>query len=165
MKTFTDAKRVAAYLRKTNCIIYTFGNGGSASIANHMACDWMKGTYDPNGFILKVISLCSNMPLITALANDFGYEETCAKQIEYLCHSKNTLILISSSGKSANVVKAAIKAKKLGLTVIGFTGFDGGLLKPLSDISVHLDSDDYGEVEDYHSQVMHEVARQLRDRA
>lgn len=155
-----DAEQVVEHLWGQTGTIYTFGNGGSASIANHMACDWMKSCWDANP--LKVISLCSNMPLMTAIANDFGYEYTASKQIEWLANKKSIVVLVSSSGKSPNVIEAALKAKRLGCLLIGFTGFKGGELRLLADVSIHIESDDYGIVEDYHSQVMHEVVRLLK---
>lgn len=138
-------------------IVYTFGNGGSASIANHMACDWTKST----GGVFRVISLAANPSMIMAIANDCGYEETCRAQLDWLMDGEETVVLVSSSGNSPNIVKAAEFVKDCGCTLIGFTGFDGGALKQLCDISVHIDSNDYGVIEDYHSQVMHEVVRQI----
>lgn len=153
-----DSCEVASALRTSLGRIYTFGNGGSASIAEHMACDWMKGT---NG-MFQVVSLSSNGPLLSAIANDCGYDQTCAKQLEWQANPEDIVVLISSSGKSENIVKAAEMALFLGCELIGFTGFSGGPLKELADISVHISSDDYGIVEDYHSTVMHQVLRDLR---
>lgn len=155
-----DAKKVVKGLRHlvASGKVYTFGNGGSAAIADHMACDWMKFADSE----IPVISLSSNGPLLSAIANDMGYEQTCRYQIDQLLNSDDILVLISSSGKSSNIVKAAEKAQELGVFVIGFTGMSGGGLKELADVNVHIDSKDYGEIEDYHSNVMHMVARMLR---
>ncbi len=157
-----DAKRVVKALRESN-VIYTFGNGGSASIADHMACDWMKGTDGR----LRVVSLSSNGPLLSAIGNDCGYEHTCVKQLQWLSDwVGDVLVLISSSGTSPNIVSAARYLRGGGSTVIGFSGnakkSGGGSLRALSTVSVHCDSEDYGVIEDYHSQVMHEVLRQMR---
>lgn len=152
---------------KWNPEVYTFGNGGSCSIANHMEVDWTKNS----GGVWSVRSLCANTAMIMMIANDYGYSYTCSKQLEWLFRATFgqtkfctlvPLVLVSSSGNSKNVIKAAKTAKRLGLRVIGFTGFDGGELKKLSDLSIHIDSTDYGAIEDYHSNVMHEVARQLK---
>lgn len=161
-RVITDALKVMEALKpwldKANRIP-VFGNGGSASIANHMACDWMKGS---NGRIIME-SLCANTALLTAIGNDMGYDETCAAQIRWTRkHITNPVILISSSGSSKNIVKAAKLIRERERPLIAFTGFDGGPLKKLATTSVHIDSQDYGEIEDYHSQVMHEVARMLR---
>jgi D-sedoheptulose 7-phosphate isomerase len=152
-----DAQRVYHELQNAFCV-YTFGNGGSCTIANHMEVDWTKNS---NGFI-ETRSLCSNTAMIMMIANDYGYEETGAKQIEWMAFQDAVVVLVSSSGNSPNIIKTAKAAKTKGCRVIGFTGFSGGELKTLSDVSVHIDSNDYGVVEDYHSQVMHEVARMLK---
>lgn len=147
-------------------VIFTAGNGGSASIANHMACDWMKSTHKPGRAPIRVISLVSNMELLTALGNDLGYDETISRQIEWLARKSHVIILISSSGTSKNIVKAAEEAKRVGCKLIGFTGnagnSDGGPLRKWADVSVHCDSNDYGIIEDFHSQVMHEVVRIIK---
>lgn len=150
--------QIARRLLKCKGTIYTFGNGGSASISEHMACDWMKGT---DGLV-RVVSLSSNGPLLSALGNDLGYENTCYSQLQWLLKPGDVVVLISSSGSSLNIVKAAEFAAEEGVLLIGFTGFTGGPLRLLSDISVHIDSTDYGVVEDYHSNVMHQVLRELR---
>jgi D-sedoheptulose 7-phosphate isomerase len=157
------AEEVINFIMPNRYRIYTFGNGGSASIADHMACDWMKFAEAD----LRIISLSSNGPLLSAIGNDLGYEETCAAQLRMLgLNHWDTLVLVSSSGTSQNIVYAATEAKRLGLALVSFTGnikgSVGGPARALADVSVHCDSDDYGTVEDYHSQVMHEVARQLK---
>ncbi len=169
MEISVDATNIVNEIKKKfsdhrSGVIYTFGNGGSASIADHMACDWMKGTYTnkPGCKSLRVISLSSNGALLSAIANDMGYEETGSRQIQWLADAWDIIVLISSSGTSKNIVKAAEEARRKGCILIGFTGFTGGSLKQWADVSVHCDSDDYGVIEDYHSNVLHEVARQLR---
>jgi D-sedoheptulose 7-phosphate isomerase len=151
-----DAKKVHQVLLE-GPNVYTFGNGGSCAIANHMAVDWTKNS----GFELGVMSLCANAAMLTMIANDYGFEHTCSKQLLPLANN-SVLVLISSSGNSKNIVAAAKAAQSFGIEVLGFTGFDGGELKKLSDVNVHIDSKDYGVVEDYHCNVMHEVARMLR---
>lgn len=149
-------------------VIFTAGNGGSASIANHMACDWMKSTYKPGKKAIRVISLASNTVLLTALGNDCGYDETFSRQLQWLAKSGHAVVLISSSGTSKNIVKAAEEAKRLGCKLVGFTGnagnSDGGLLRKWADVSVHTPLTEYGQIEDFHSQVMHEIVRQLKEK-
>lgn len=160
-KIIGDAKRIIAFLDNRKITqLYTFGNGGSASIANHMACDLMKSTKGK----YQVVSLSSNNALLSAIGNDLGYADTCREQIRLLgiVEKNAALILISSSGTSPNIANAAIYASNWKIPLIGFTGFTGGVLKQVSDLSVHINSDDFGRVEDYHSQVMHEVVRQIR---
>lgn len=155
-----EAHRVYEYINaEVFPTVFTFGNGGSCSIANHMEVDWTKNSDGA----WSVTSLCSNSAMLSMMANDYEYEQTCAKQVLWKGTPDSTLVLISSSGKSQNIIKGARAARALGMAVIGFTGFEGGGLRDLCHVSVHLDSQDYGEIEDYHSQVMHEVARMLKE--
>jgi phosphoheptose isomerase len=154
-----NAKGVALLLQSTKGTIYTFGNGGSSSIADHMACDWMKSA-EAN---LRVISLSCNNSLLSAISNDFGYERTCAAQLLWLANNQDTLVLISSSGKSPNIIEGLKVAREIGMYVIGFSGFSGtNQLNDDCDYGVHIESEDYGVIENYHTVIMHEVVRQLR---
>lgn len=156
-----DARRVVDCLNTYKPLnIFTFGNGGSASIAEHMACDWMKSA--DTG--LRVISLSSNNSLLSAIGNDMGYENTCVAQLEWLAEDCDVVVLISSSGTSPNIVKAVEYCASKGIVCIGFSGFSGGPLRKDSYLSVHADAFDYGEVENYHHAVMHEVVRVLKAR-
>ena len=135
--------------------VYVGGNGGSAAIANHLCCDFMKGSG------IKTVSLSSNVPLITAIGNDYGYQQVLAKQLGYLGCSGDVVILISSSGQSANIKQAVIEAKSKGIKIIGLSGFDGGYLADNSDISLHVNYDNYGIVEDVHQMLMHSLAQSV----
>lgn len=152
-----EAKKVYDYISQWEGPIYTFGNGGSCTIANHMAVDWFKNS----DWKLEIHSLCANPAMLLMLANDYGAQYTCSYQLTPLVVN-SLVILISSSGTSPNIVEAAHHAKYCGHEILGFTGFNGGALKKLSNVSVHIDSSDYGTVEDFHSNVMHEVARMLK---
>jgi D-sedoheptulose 7-phosphate isomerase len=153
---------IAAAIRQAPRI-FIAGNGGSAAIANHMCCDVTKGC---RPYILDTVSLVANPSMLTAIANDIGYDETISYQLDTsLIYSTDVLILISSSGNSPNIVKAAKKAKKLGSKVIGFTGFDGGQLKKLADLNFHVPSDNYGIIEDIHSSAMHAIAQYIASQA
>lgn len=134
--------------------IFVAGNGGSAAIANHWVCDHMKGSG------VQCISLASNVPLITALANDNGYENIFKDQLKmHEVNSKDLLVLISSSGLSPNIVKAVEHAKLKSITTIGLTGFAGGKLMVLSDLNFHIPINNYGIVEDSHQIIMHCLAQ------
>jgi phosphoheptose isomerase len=147
-------------VRKTGGRIYAAGNGGSAAISEHLCCDWHKGVHRPGHKGLQVSCLTSNSALLTAVANDFGYDHSFSYQLEMAeFSSKDLAVLISSSGNSENVVQAAMIAKKNGGTVIGLTGFSGGRLKELSDISLHIPYNNYGLVEDAHQILMHVLAQ------
>ena len=141
--------------------IFVGGNGGSSAIADHLCCDWMKGIHSPGKPTLKVQSLTANSALFTALANDFGYEKTLSTQIEMLGEEGDVAVLISSSGNSPNIIAAAHAARTKKMPILGFTGFSGGKLKELSDISLHIAINNYGMVEDAHQTLMHVLSQYL----
>jgi D-sedoheptulose 7-phosphate isomerase len=155
-----------AHAARTGAHIYVAGNGGSAAIADHLCCDWMKGTAVPTMPAVKVHSLVCNTALLTALTNDFGYEDALARQIGMLGEEGDLLVLISSSGNSSNIERAAVAASKKKMKIIGLCGFSGGKLKKLSDICLYTPANNYGIVEDAHQMLMHVLAQalaQLRD--
>lgn len=133
--------------------IYIMGNGGSAATASHMANDLGAAGLRRRGIRnFDVVSLTDNNSVITAIANDIGYENIFYMQIEGLLKPEDIIIAISCSGNSPNVVKAAEYAKSINCTIIGVTGFDGGRLREISDISFHIEAPkgEYGLVEDAH---------------
>ena len=141
--------------------IYVCGNGGSAAISDHLCCDWTKGTWVPGKPALKTHSLVANGALMTALANDYGYEETFSTQVEMFGEKGDVLVAISSSGNSPNIVKAVKAAQEKGMKVVGLSGFSGGKLKELADFSMHANFDNYGLVEDCHQMIMHVLSQYL----
>ena len=145
--------------------IYSAGNGGSAAIADHLCCDWTKGTDHEKFPVLRSQSLMSNVSLLTALANDFEYSQSISRQVKYYADKNDIVILISSSGNSPNVVQAAEVAIKSGAKVVGLTGFSGGKLNELADVKLHIPISNYGVVEDCHQSIMHVLAQFIaRDR-
>jgi len=152
--------------------IYTIGNGASASIAQHWACDYTKGCsqLDPemgNFLKVRVQSLAANIPLMTAISNDISYDEVYSYQLERLGAPGDVLITISSSGNSPNVVRAIEAAIKEKMFVIALTGFDGGESKRLADeylhgVNVHVDCPEYEAAEDCHQAIMHMLAKYIR---
>lgn len=140
--------------------VFVAGNGGSASIADHLVCDFSKGTHTDKHNGLHVHSLVGSTSLFTAIGNDMGYSKTFAYQLELAkATSKDLLILISSSGNSANIVEACEYARTRGLDIIGLTGFDGGHLRRNSNSSLHIPVNNYGVVEDCHQAIMHILAQ------
>jgi D-sedoheptulose 7-phosphate isomerase len=138
--------------------IFVAGNGGSASISEHLTCDFMKGC-EIKGDTLQTIAL-TNTALLTAIANDISYEDVFSYQLMlHKATSNDLLILISSSGNSANIIKAAYWAKARKILVIGMTGFMGGVLKVIADRSLHVPVRNYGIVEDCHQALMHYLAQ------
>ncbi len=154
------ALQLIANARRNGNTVFVGGNGGSAAIAEHLSCDWQKGVHVPGGKSLKVHSLSSNMPLLTAISNDLGYDRSFSFQLELAdLKADDVVVLISSSGKSENIVKAAQVAKSRGCKIIGLTGFSGGALKDTADVSLHVPFENYGVVEDAHQVIMHVLAQ------
>lgn len=147
---------------RNGATIFACGNGGSAAIANHLLCDYLKGSR--TGALIKprVITLSSASELITAIANDIGVDEIFAYPLQSLGRKGDVLIAISSSGQSPNIVKAIEAAKDLQMSVIALTGFTGGRAAELSDVSVYVSADNYGVVEDVHQGIMHIFAQYIK---
>lgn len=153
-----DIRRIAealldAYERDAQ--IFVVGNGGSASTASHWACDLGKGTVVEGKRRLRLISLTDNVAVMTAWSNDVSYADVFAEQLKNLVNPKDVVVGISASGNSENVLRAIRYAREVGATTIGLSGFGGGKLAGLVDISLVVDSYDYGQVEDAHLIVDH----------
>jgi len=147
--------------------IYAIGNGGSAAIADHLCCDLTKGTHSDDHPVVDTTSLTANVALYTALANDFGFESVFARQVGYFGKQGDLLIAISSSGNSPNIIAAVEAAHRLGVGTIGLSGFTGGGLKGAAQVSLYVDANNYGIVEDTHQALMHILAQYIasgRDR-
>lgn len=150
----------AAYkARKT---VYSCGNGGSAAISNHLHCDHLKGIQTDTNIRPRIVSLSSTIETITAIANDISYADVFVYQLRTMADPGDVLITISSSGDSENIVRAAEWAKQNGLQVIALSGFAGGRSATLADVSLHVQGDNYGIVEDAHQSVMHILAQYVR---
>jgi D-sedoheptulose 7-phosphate isomerase len=143
--------------------VFIMGNGGSASTASHFVCDLAKNTRRRDLPHFRVIGLNDNMPMFSALANDEGYEAVFAAQLNNLINPGDVVIGISASGKSKNVLNAMGLAKERGAVTIGFTGFDGGLLRTMVDAGVHVDSRVIEHVEDIHLMLEHMIVQALKD--
>jgi phosphoheptose isomerase len=154
------ATLAAAYLRGSR--IFSCGNGGSASIANHMQCDHTKGIRAATDLSPRVLSLSANVEVLTAIANDTGYENVFVHQLQSQAEPGDVLLAVSSSGRSPNIVRALTWAREQGLRTIAVTGFDGGPARAAAEVSVHVDSMNYGVVEDLHQAIMHALAQYIR---
>ena len=138
--------------------IFILGNGGSASTASHFACDLSKGTINGNGKRFRVLSLTDNIALMTAWANDSSYDNVFKEQLENLLNPGDTVIGISASGNSKNVLNAIEYARATGCVTIGFAGFGGGRLASIVDECITVKSDRYGPVEDIHLVLEHVIS-------
>ena len=149
-----------AYTREAR--VFSCGNGGSATIANHLQCDHTKGVRTATDLTPRVVSLSSNVEILTAIANDMSYEDVFTYQLESLAVPGDVLVVVSSSGRSANIVKALTWARDHGVRTIAITGFDGGDARKIADVAVHADCKNYGIVEDLHQAIMHALAQYIR---
>lgn len=143
---------------------FTLGNGASAALASHMACDLGKGTRVEGCPMVRVVSLADNLAQLTAYGNDAGYEEVFAGQLEALARPGDGVIAISASGESPNVLRAAAFARARGLRVVSLTSLRGRSLRELSDISLCAPFDDVEHIEDVHVLVHHMIVVGLRHR-
>jgi len=150
----------AAYERRAT--VYVCGNGGSAAIANHLVCDHLKGVQTDTETRPRVVSLSSNIETITAIANDISFDDVFVYQLRTMAEAGDVLVTISSSGDSENIVRACDWARGSDCAVIAMTGFAGGRSAGLADVNLHVDSDNYGVVEDAHQSLMHILAQYLR---
>jgi len=146
-------------------MVYLFGNGGSASLASHLACDLGKGTaYCNGGKRFRVLALTDNLPTLTAWANDSSYEDVFSEQLRNFVQAEDVAFAISGSGNSQNVLNALQVARGVGATTVGISGFQGGKMKALCDICVVVPSDDMQIIEDMHLAVAHSIFRIVHSR-
>jgi D-sedoheptulose 7-phosphate isomerase len=138
------------------------GNGGSASDAQHIAAE-LSGRFYTNRPPLYAEALHVNSSYMTAVANDFGYDETYARMLEACGRKGDILVGISTSGNSLNVVKALKKANELGLTTIGFTGSRGGEMNSICDIMIKVPSDDTPRIQEVHILVGHIICQLIEE--
>ena len=144
--------------------LFIFGNGGSAALASHLATDIGKGTVGGSRARLRVISLTDNVPLMTAWANDFGYENIFAEQLRGLVQRGDLAFAISGSGNSKNVVLGLDAAREAGATAMVLTGFDGGRVKEMCELCLVVPSHNMQHVEDAHLCAAHAIFTAVRER-
>jgi D-sedoheptulose 7-phosphate isomerase len=143
--------------------VFIMGNGGSASTATHFVCDLAKNTRQAGLPHFRVIGLTDNMAIFSAYANDEGYERVFEAQLDNLINRDDIVIGISASGNSKNVLNAMNLARERNAVTVGFTGFDGGGLKPLVDVNVHVESHVIEHVEDIHLMLEHMIVKTLKE--
>jgi phosphoheptose isomerase len=159
---FDRAARILLEAYLGDARMFSCGNGGSASIANHMQCDHVKGIRTATSLSPQVLSLSTNVELLTAIANDIGYENVYVYQLQSQSAPGDVLVTVSSSGRSPNIVRALTWAREAGLRTIAITGFDGGTARSAAEVSIHVDCTNYGIVEDLHQAIMHALAQYIR---
>ncbi len=163
---FVELDKIINLLKKSfknDNILYTCGNGGSSSLADHFTCDFLKQTNNQTNLNVKSISLVSNFSLISAIANDISYDKIFSFQVEKLCKKNDVLFLFSVSGNSLNLLEAIKAAKKIGVKTVSFTAFDGGKLSKISDFNLNFPIANFGIAEDCHISIMHYLSQYLRN--
>jgi len=145
--------------------VFTFGNGGSAALASHLACDLGKGTaYCNGGKRFRVLALTDNLSVLTAWANDSGYEDVFSEQLRTFIQPQDVAFAISASGNSKNVLNALRVAREARAKTVGISGFEGGQMKPLCDICVVVPSSNMQIIEDLHLAMSHSIFRIVHSR-
>lgn len=153
-KAYRDGRRVLV-----------FGNGGSATTAAHLAEDL--ATYaipfsEPRR--LEVLSLAESPSVITALANDLSFDEVFAEQVQQWARPGDLVIAMSGSGNSPNIIAGVERAKRIGATTVGLTGFDGGRLRAMVDIPLHVEVEAMQNAQDGHMVIVHLIIDGFRAR-
>jgi len=144
--------------------VYVFGNGGSAASASHLMCDINKGASAPGeGNRPRVMALTDNASLITAWANDFGYERIFSEQLKTFVKPRDVAFAISTSGDSPNVLLALETARECGAMTVGLGGCQGGQMKSLCDVCAIVPSDNVQLVEDLHHAMIHSIFVAVRE--
>ena len=144
--------------------LFVFGNGGSAALASHFACDIGKGTIAGKRKRLKTVALTDNVALITAWANDKAYDTIFAEQLESLAEKGDMVLAISGSGNSPNVIRGLETARRIGAKTLLLTGFEGGRARPLADLCLVVPSDSMQLIEDAHLCATHAIFLAIRQR-
>ena len=162
-----DRTRLAAVVAEFERIyregrrLFACGNGGSASTASHLVCDFQKSLITPDGRDLKAFALTDSLPLITAWANDADYGQVFANQLGVLAERGDVLLAISGSGNSPNVLNAVDRAREMGVFTIGWSAFGGGRLAEKVDLSLVVPVHNMQVAEDLHLIIGHLVFTQL----
>lgn len=163
-----DVKEVARFIetllaaRSRGATVFFIGNGGSAATASHFANDLAFGTNDYER-PFRVISLTDNVPVLTALGNDYGYEEIFVRQLRVLGRAGDVVVGISASGNSPNLIRAFDYANSAGIRTVAITAFDGGKMRAMAKEGIHVSTgaSEYGPAEDAHMVLDHLVGAYL----
>ena len=142
--------------------IYFCGNGGSAADAQHLAAE-LSGRFYLNREALPAEALHCNSSYLTAVANDYGYDDVYARLVKGITNQGDVLLGLSTSGKSPNIIKAFEAAKEKGVTTIGFTGSTGGAMKPASDYLFKMPSTDTPRIQESHIMIGHIICQMVEE--
>ena len=156
------ADTYGAALRRGGTLFFA-GNGGSAADAQHLATEYVV-RYQFKRPAFRAVALTTDSSLLTACANDLGFAEVFARQVEALAMAGDVLSLHSTSGDSPNVIRAAQAAQGRGVTVVGFLGHSGGRLKDLADVALIVPSDDTARIQEIHLAIEHLICEMVEER-
>lgn len=144
---------IESSLKNDGCIFFC-GNGGSAADSQHLAAEFT-GRFVRERKAISGLALTTDTSTLTAIGNDYGYDEIFARQIEGLAKSGDCLVVISTSGNSTNIVRAIHKAKEIGVITVGLLGKDGGKIKDICDVSVVVPSQSTARIQEMHILIGH----------
>lgn len=156
------ADRYETTLRGGGTLFFA-GNGGSAADAQHLATEYVV-RYQTSRPAMRAIALTTDTSLLTACANDLGFDEVFSRQVEALADAGDLLVLHSTSGESPNVIRAAQAARARGVTVVAFLGKGGGQLKALADASLVIPTDDTAHIQELHLAIEHVICDLVENR-
>ena len=147
--TFSQCAKIIGDSLKNDNTIFWCGNGGSAAESSHLAVELI-GRFKNNRRSLPSLSLNADTAAITCIANDFGYDEIFARQLEGLGKEGDVLVVLSTSGKSENILKVLQKAKGMGINSIALLGKGGGQAVALSDFAIVIESEETARIQEMH---------------
>lgn len=162
LSTVEEVAKLCVDAYKSGKKLLVCGNGGSASDAQHMVGE-LVGRYLKERKGIPAIALTANSTVMTAISNDYDYESVFAKQVVSLGKEGDILIGISTSGNSANVIKAFEEAKKMGIKTVGFTGRNGGKMKQCCDYLLNVTSNRTPRIQEMHILLIHTICGLIED--
>ena len=158
LKTICEAVNVIVAAFKNGNRVYFCGNGGSAADAQHLAAEF-SGRFYTDRKALPAEALHCNTSYLTAVANDYGYDVVYSRMIDGIGQKGDVLVGLSTSGNSANIIKAFETAKEKGMITIAFTGITGGQMKSVSDFLINIPSTDTPRIQESHIMVGHIICQ------
>ncbi len=149
-----EALRILKFAALNQKTVFVCGNGGSASQSQHFAAEWVC-RYKDDRRPLKAIALTTDTSALTAIANDYSFENIFSRQLEALGSRGDVLLVLTTSGQSTNILKAISKAQELGIKIIALTGSKGSSLKNITDVAIIVPSEETARIQEVHGVIIH----------
>jgi D-sedoheptulose 7-phosphate isomerase len=143
-------------------LVLAFGNGGSAGDAQHLVAE-LVGRFERERRAVAAVALAADITVVTAIGNDYGYDAVFARQIEAIGRPGDVAVGITTSGRSANVNAALVRARAAGLKTIGLTGGDGGATGPLVDVHVNVPDTSTARVQEVQRTILHAICELVEE--